>query len=107
MYIRILTFMAVSGCGDTSPDNEYIRMDFKSWDVTFALRSHSPAENRHARRLSAAEAKDEVFYSPRLQRIMREVCLPVILVLAVCENQLNMPHPLAFYYIIYHVLPAI
>lgn len=62
-----------SSCASARLDTDYVRMDFKSWDVTFALRSHAPAENRHARGLSAADAKDEVFHSSRLQRIMKEV----------------------------------
>lgn len=65
--------MASITCASTGLDTDYVRMDFKSWDVTFALRSHAPAENRHARGLSAAGAKEEVFHSPRLQRIMQEV----------------------------------
>ena len=65
--------MARSGSACTGPGSEYVRMDFKSWDITFALRSHTPAKNRHARGLSAAEAKKEVFHSPRLQRIIQEV----------------------------------
>ena len=65
--------MARCGPASADPGGEYVRMDFESWDVTFALRSHAPATNRHARGLSAAEAKKEVFHSPRLQRIIQEV----------------------------------
>lgn len=54
-------------------EKEYIRMDFLSWDVTFALRNHQPSENRHMRSLSPGQAKKEVLYSPRLQRIIAEV----------------------------------
>ena len=64
---------AGSSCAAAGLDSEYVRMDFKSWDLTFALRSHAPAANRHARGLSAGQAKGEVFHSPRLQRIMQEV----------------------------------
>ena len=68
--------MVENGPGGEYPDKSgYISMDFKSWDLTFALRSHTPAENRHTRGLSAAEAKKEVFHSPRLQRIIKEVSL--------------------------------
>ena len=65
--------MTSSSCAGAGLDEDYVRMDFKSWDVTFALRSHAPAENRHARDLSAADTKEEVFHSSRLQRIMQEV----------------------------------
>lgn len=65
--------MTSSSCASAGPDADYVRMDFKSWDVTFALRSHTAAENRHARGLSAADTKEEVFQSSRLQRIMQEV----------------------------------
>ena len=69
--------MAVNTSASTHPDGEYIRNDFESWDITYALRNHAPAENRHARGLSASEAKEEVFNSPRLQRIIQEVSVTV------------------------------
>ncbi|CAI8011661.1 Dihydroxyacetone phosphate acyltransferase [Geodia barretti] len=68
--------MAKSGSSAVSselPGNQYVRLDFQSWNVTYALRSHAPEKNRHARELSAADSKEEVFCSTRLQRIVREV----------------------------------
>ena len=70
--------MAVNTSASTHPDGEYIRNDFESWDITYALRNHAPAENRHARGLSASGAKEEVFNSPRLQRIIQEVSVTVV-----------------------------
>ena len=69
--------MADSGSEAVSPklESEYVRLDFESWDLSFALRAHEPERNRHARELSAAETKEEVLRSPRLQRIVREVRL--------------------------------
>ena len=69
-------------------ENQYVRLDFKSWNVAFVLKSHEPEKNRHARELSAADTKEEVLRSTRLQRIVREVEL-------FCMNpHLNMPRPL-------------
>ena len=70
--------MAKSGSSAVSselPGNQYVRLDFQSWNVTYALRSHAPEKNRHARELSAADSKEEVFCSTRLQRIVREVTM--------------------------------
>ena len=64
---------AIGGGAAAELEKEYIRMDFLSWDVTFALRNHQPSENRHRRSLSPGQAKKEVLYSPRLQRIIAEV----------------------------------
>ena len=53
-------------------DDEYVRSDFKRWNLTFALKGHTPAENKQARGLSAGQAKKEVLHSTRLQRIIKE-----------------------------------
>lgn len=70
-------------------ENQYVRLDFETWNVTFALRSHAPGKNRHGRELSAAETKEEVLRSTRLQRIVREVKLFCILY---AQHDMPLPH---------------
>ena len=92
---------AGSSCAAAGLDSEYVRMDFKSWDLTFALRSHAPAANRHARGLSAGQAKGEVFHSPRLQRIMQEVGASGCVGRLATRNSTLLPAPP-----LYHLIPA-
>lgn len=63
----------VGSLSESGSSSQYVRLDLRSWDVTFALRTYEPETNRHAVGLSATGAKEAVLYSPRLQRIMREV----------------------------------
>ena len=50
-----------------------MQMDFKSSDVSFALKRYHPPPNRHRRHMTPKQMKADVFKSVRLQKMMAEV----------------------------------
>ena len=67
-----------------------MQMDFKTSDVSFALKQYHPPPNRHRRHMTPKQMKAEVFQSLRLQKMMAEVSFDCHTV-AVCDFELVLP----------------